>query len=682
MPIDSGAVTLYRYSQWDGTEDLPDVNPEDLMEQLAENLMSYSDLQYALRMMQQGGLRSGQGRRPGIQDLLQKLRQLRREQLDRYSLTSLMEDIQQRLEQVVSKEREGIDRRVQTVKDDSSEGPEGLSPEERERLRQQLQAMAAKRREFLDGLPNEAPGAIRELSQYDFLDNEARQEFQELLEMLQKALLDSFAKSLQERVQGMQPAEKERLRRMAEELNRLLDEKMAGGTPDFDRFMEEFGDYFQGLNPSSLDDLVEKMQRQLAAMQSLLDSLPAESRQSLQDLLNAQLVDPQLQAQLARLAAKLEALAPMRGSRRQYPFHGDESLTLDEAMRLMEQLQQVDELEKQMERTRMGADLDTIDEERLRALLGDEAVEELRQIKDLMAALEKAGYVQQRGDRYELTARGIRRIGQQALDEIFTELRRGRLGPHPADRAGVGPDSRSDTKPYEFGDPFHLDLVRTIMNALRRETTRPPVRLKGDDFEVHRTEEVTSAAIVLMLDLSWSMVLRGNFLPAKKVALALDNLMRTQFPKDTLYVVGFSDYARELKGENLPFLSSHEAVYGTNMQHGFMVAQRLLSRHQGSNKQIIMITDGEPTAYIENGQSYFEYPPTPIIFRETLREVRRCTQRGIVINTFMLDRSDYLKEFITRLSRMNRGRAFYTSADRLGHYILVDYLTGRRKRVA
>jgi uncharacterized protein with von Willebrand factor type A (vWA) domain len=280
-----------------------------------------------------------------------------------------------------------------------------------------------------------------------------------------------------------------------------------------------------------------------------------------------------------------------------------------------------------------------------------------------------------------LTPRGVRKIGQKALGEIYAQLKEDNFGKHPVRDTGVGGDRADDTKKYEFGDPFHLHLQETVMNSIFREGPSLPVRLDKDDFHVYRTEQITQTATVMMVDLSWSMALRGSFQAAKKVALALNNLIRSQFARDSLYIIGFSAYARELKAEELPYVRWDESVLGTNMHHAFMLAQQLLSRHTGSTRQIIMISDGEPTAHLERGRSYFAYPPSPITIRETLKEVKRCTEKGIVINTFMLDRNYYLKEFVNQMAKINKGRVFYTTPDRLGQYILVDYVAHKRKRI-
>jgi uncharacterized protein with von Willebrand factor type A (vWA) domain len=404
-------------------------------------------------------------------------------------------------------------------------------------------------------------------------------------------------------------------------------------------------------------------------------------RQQLQDLLMDKVGDPEMRAELSELAANLELLYPMRDLRNQYPFRGDEELDLNQAMRLMDRMQSMDELERQLERTQYGGDIEDIDEEKLRELLGDEAAQTLEQLKQFLEILEEAGYIRRRGNTWELTPRGTRKIGQKALGEIYAQLKKDSFGRHALRESGIGVDRGDDTKGYEFGDPFHLALDKTLANALQREGPGVPVAIAPDDFEVYRSEQLTQTATVMMVDLSWSMALRGSFQAAKKVALALHNLISTQFSRDSLYIIGFSAYARELKAEELPYVRWDESVLGTNMHHAFMLAQQLLSKHKGGTRQIIMISDGEPTAHLERGRSYFAYPPSPITIRETLKEVKRCTKKNVTINTFMLDRNYYLKEFVNQVARINKGRVFYTTPDKLGQYILVDYVQNKRKQI-
>ncbi len=694
----------YRYSEWDGTQDIPSLDPDDLLASITDDLMNFGDLQHALRNLLQRGLRNPLGQRmQGLRDLLQQLRQRRRQMLDRYNLSSAFEDIKKRLEEILSLERGTLDSRLQEAESQLRGGQsplqafeEALKPpqqepfdsaqdrptaEEQQRLAEMLKGIVEKKKNALDNLPEDVGGQVKELQNYEFMDPEAGAKFQELMEMLKKAMMDTFFKDLYNEIANMSPEEMARMKEMMRELNRMLSEKMAGGQPDFQGFMDKYGDLFGPNPPQSLDELIEQMQQQMAAMQSLLDSLPPDMRRQLQDLLMEKVGDPDLQREIQELAINVDILYPARELQNQYPFRGDEDLDLLQALHLMDDLQGLEGLERQLERTQYGGNLEDIDEEKLRELLGEEAAQTLRQLKEFLEILEEAGYIRRKGKTWELTPRGVRKIGEKALGEIYSQLKKSGYGKHPQRERGPGGERADETKQYEFGDPFHLHLGETIMNAVFRDGPEVPVRLDKQDFQVYRSETLTTTATVMMLDLSWSMALRGSFQSAKRVALALQNLIQTQFPKDCLYVLGFSAYARELRPDELPYVRWDESVLGTNMHHAFMVAQKLLSRHSAETRQIIMISDGEPTAHLERGRSYFAYPPSPITIRETLKEVKRCTRRGIIINTFMLDRNYYLKEFVNQIARMNKGRVFFTTPERLGQYILVDYVSQKRKRL-
>jgi uncharacterized protein with von Willebrand factor type A (vWA) domain len=311
-------------------------------------------------------------------------------------------------------------------------------------------------------------------------------------------------------------------------------------------------------------------------------------------------------------------------------------------------------------------------------MLGDDAARSLQQLSELAKMLEEAGLIEQREGRMELTPKGIRRIGQRALGDLFKRLLQDRQGRHEIERSGAGHERSDEHKPYEFGDPFHLDVGRTIRNAITRQGAGTPVRITPEDFEIERTEQVTRSATVLMLDVSLSMEMRGRFLAAKKVAMALHALISSQFPRDYLGMVSFGRVAREVKPERLPE-ATWDFEWGTNMQHAMMLARKLLARETG-RKQIIMITDGEPTAHIENGDAWFDYPPSPRTIEMTLREVQRCTKENIRINTFMLEDNYYLRDFVERMMKMNRGRAFFTTPETLGDYVLVDFLDEKRSQ--
>ncbi|HLH26450.1 MAG TPA: VWA domain-containing protein [Chloroflexota bacterium] len=742
-------MRYYRYSRWDGTQQIEPFDPEELLEQLSDDLLADGDLRSGLQRLMQMGHRSPSGdRMMGLQQLLERLRQQRQQQLNRFQLNDVMKEIQEKLDEVLRTERAGIDRRLaearqraeggqQSQPDQAGEqgeqGPDGdrapsgqqtrqgqQAPGSRgqrgqrgqqgqqggqrqpggqaqagsegqpggeqdggldaETLRRMLENMAAKKQQFLDELPKDLGGAVKALTEYEFMDPEAQQLFQELLQMLQQQVMQSYFQGMQQGLQQITPEDLRRTNQMLRELNEMLRERQEGGNPDFQNFMEKYGEFFPP-GMENLDDLVQHLQQRMAAMQSLLDSMTPQQRRELQDLMESLFQNQEMQQELDELAMNLEQLYPMGSMRRQYPFQGDDSLSFMEAMRLMQELQEMDQLEKQLQRARDPQALDQIDADRVRELLGEEAARSLEQLKQLTKMLEEAGYIVKKGNRWELTPRGIRRIGQKALRDIFQHLKRDNFGKHESRFRGTGGERMDESKVYEFGDTFLLDLQRTVMNGVMRQGPGSPVKLTPDDFEVYRTELMTQCATVLLLDMSRSMFLRGCITAAKKVAIALNSLIRGQYPRDALYVVPFSYYAREIKPEELPRLTWNEWGYGTNMQHAFMLSRQLLARHKGGTRQIILITDGEPTAYFEGGQIEFSYPPTYRTFQETLREVGRCTRENVVINTFMLERGHYLIDFVEQMTKINRGRAFYATPERLGEYILVDYVDNKRKKV-
>ena len=360
---------------------------------------------------------------------------------------------------------------------------------------------------------------------------------------------------------------------------------------------------------------------------------------------------------------------------------GDESLTMDQAMEVMGQLQDMDELERQVQQAIRNGNIEDIDLNRVEEILGEEARRQLEQLQRVIQQLEEAGYLKRQGDRLELTPRAVRKLAQQALREVFSEMKKDRFGGHEVYYRGEGGEATGDTKQYEFGDPFDIELHRTLFNAVLREGPSIPVHMSPEDLEINRTEHLSQAATVVLLDQSRSMGMFDSFAAAKKVALALYWLIQSQYQRDYFYVIGFSDYAMEIMGEDLPEVTWNAWVSGTNMHHALMLSRKLLSKQKVATKQILMITDGEPTAHLEDGRSYFSYPPSYRTIEKTLKEVKRCTQEGISINTFMLEANHYLMDFVDRLTRINRGRAFYTTPDHLGRYVMVDYLRSHRKRV-
>jgi uncharacterized protein with von Willebrand factor type A (vWA) domain len=424
------------------------------------------------------------------------------------------------------------------------------------------------------------------------------------------------------------------------------------------------------------------MARRMAAMQSLLNSMTPEQRAQLQALSDQLLEDLDLRWQMDQLGENLRQLFPDAGWGQRYDFSGTDPLDLAEAAALMNELGDLDQLENLVRGATNPGALAEVDLDRARQLLGDDAARSLERLAELTKMLEEAGLIENQEGRLELTPAGIRRLGQNALAELFRKLSHDMAGGHQIARVGIGHERTTDTKAYEWGDPFNLHIERTIRNAIARRAeegrTGGSLELSPEDFEIEQTEQVTRSATVLMLDLSLSMPMRDNFLPAKKVAMALHSLISMQYPRDYLGIVGFSEVARELRAEQLPEVS-WDFVYGTNMQHGFVLARKMLARQHGT-KQIIMITDGEPTAHINRfGEPEFHYPPIRETVDATLLEVSRCTREGIRINTFMLDADRALQRFVERMTELNRGRAFFTTPQNLGDFVLVDFIEQRRR---
>ena len=669
----------HRFAAWDGSQKLG-LDPDQVMAALADDLIEYGDLRWAMRNLVSRGMRIPQGGYlRGLRDMLKALRDRKREKMRRYDLSSIFETFRERLDEILDLERQRIDQWLRTHPDE----PDNFSSDV-------LKSVAERNRETLNALPDDTASQIKALEEYEFINPDAQKKYLELVNELRRATTNMFFKDIENMVKKLSDGDIQRMKAMLKALNDMLVRHIAGQDPEFDKFMAEFGDLFGDDPPQSLDELLEQMRAQMAAAQSLLNSMTAAQRAELGSMLQSRFEDPELDAELRKLVKELDFLNVDGG---QYRFDGSERLDLEAALELMKEMQSIDELISEVQEVERGAALDRIDRERLRDLLGDEAVDNLDNLKELIDALEDAGYVRATGDnRWELTPRGSRMIGQQALGEIYQRLKHQNLGNHAVPEEGRFGERLEQTKSYEFGEPFHPHMPRTIQNAVHRiargaTPSRPssattPISLEPEDFEIYRSESISATATAMLVDLSWSMALRGSFQAAKKVALALHNLITTRYPKDSFHIIGFAAYAKELKARELPYLQWDEYVLGTNMQHALLLAEKLLARHPGGAKQIIMISDGEPTAHLENGHAQFAYPPTQETIRATYRAVKRCTAKGIAINTFMLDATYYLKAFMDEIARINGGRVFYTSPDKLGEYILVDYVRHKRKRLA
>ncbi|MGI8871357.1 MAG: VWA domain-containing protein [Candidatus Limnocylindria bacterium] len=675
---------IYRYSRWDGSQHLPALDADDVLEALSDDILAEGDIRRALQRLMQRGMRGTRGGDiPGLRRVLEQLRERRKAELERSNLGGVLDRIGERLEQIVEQERDGIERRLKEAERRSLDAAPGTEQDGTRTAEQVLRRTAQQRRDRLDALPPDVAGRLHGLADYEFMDADARDAFAALTDELRGQVLENYFEGLKRGVQQTTPQDLDRVRQMVRDLNALLEKHATGAdtTEDFAKFMGTHGSFFPA-GIENVDQLIDHMHRQASRMASLLNSMSPQKRQELQQMMDDLLRDDRLQWDMARLAGNLQALRPDSAFGEPYAFDGDEPMGLPDALAAVDRQQRFDTMEEQLRGARDPDALDRIDADALRELAGDDAEEDLLQLRALTRQLEEAGYLERDGGRLELTPRAARRLGMRALMDIFSRLRRESLGGHPLPRAGSGGELTDDTKPFSFGDTFAVDVNRTLFNAMSRSGPGTPVEIHPDDFEIHRSEESTVSSTVLLLDMSRSMLLRGCSTAAKRVAMALHTLIHTKYPRDRLYVVGFAYYARQIRPEAIATLSPYEFEYGTNLQHALIIARQLLGRRHGGNKEIVVITDGEPTAHIANGQVEFAYPPTIRTMQSTLREVGRATREGIVINTFMLERSRYLSEFVDLMSRINRGRAFYVEPERLGEYVLVDYVSKKTRRVA
>ncbi|MDZ7674286.1 MAG: VWA domain-containing protein [Acidimicrobiales bacterium] len=659
----------FRYSRWDGTQVGFDLDADAVFEEITDDLLYHGDLNAALRRLMQQGFSDDEGNEvQGMRDLMQQLRDARRERLENTNLGGVYDEIAASLRDIVDQERGALDQRLDEARASDDERQQELT-----------QATHAEKNMHLDMLPPDLAGQVESLGNYDFESGEAQERFDELMDELRQQLAQQYFDQMAGAMANPDPAAMQRTKDMMAALNELLEKHQRGEDTDedFQEFMDEYGEFFPE-NPENVEELLRAMAERMAQMQAMLNSMSPEQRAQLQGLAEQLLEDMDLAFQASQLGQNLQQMFPQLDWDRQYDFSGDNPMGFAEAAQMMAELGDLDQLENLLQSATQPGALAEADLDRARELLGDDAARSLEQLSKLAKQLEEAGLIQNKEGRLELTPRGLRRIGNNALDDLFSKLSRDKLGRHDMSSFGTGHERTYDTKPYEWGDPFNLSIEKTVRNGVRRSGGGTPVRLTPDDFEVERTESVVRSSTVLMIDLSLSMPMRDNFLPAKKVAMALHALISSQFPQDYLGLVGFSKVAHVLTPEQLPEVS-WDYDYGTNMQHGFQLARKLLSRQSGT-KQIIMITDGEPTAHYEEGmaQPYFNYPPVQETIDATVREVVRCTRDDIRINTFMLDATSYLKHFIERISKMNGGRAFFTTPETLGDYVLVDFVEHKR----
>jgi uncharacterized protein with von Willebrand factor type A (vWA) domain len=650
----------YRYGRYVYGPD-PLALPFDVrgaVDEMGDAILGGANPADALRDLLRRGPGDRTGRR-GLDDLLRRVRGRQREIRGSGRLDGILEQARALLDTAVGQER------AELFPDPSDEA----------RLREA----------DLDALPADTAQAIRQLADYDWRSPAARQTFEQLRDLLRSEVLDSQFRGMRQVMQNPDPRAMQRVKDMLADLNEMLaaDARGEHTQADFDRFMDRYGDMFPE-HPQNLEELVDSLISRMAAAERLLRSLSDEQREELAQLMANALEDAGLAAEMARLADALRSRRPeldRAGMSGGVQMSGEQPLGLGDATTALAELADLAELETALGQDYPGASLDDIDEEAVRRAFGRQAVDDIEALRRIERELERQGYLTRNAGQLELTPKAVRRLGDTALRRIFSDLSFGsRSGDHDLRDAGQAGELTGTTRAWEFGDEQPLDVPATVRNALLRggrPASGTAVKLSAADFEVAETERRSAAVVSLLVDLSYSMQLRGTWAAAKQTALALHALLRSRFPQDAIQVVGFSNYARELRETELAGLG-WDMVQGTNLHHALMLAGRHIDRHPEHEPVVLIVTDGEPTAHLQrDGRSWFDWPPSPETVELTLAEVDKMTRRHAALNIFMLADDARLSAFVDNVARRNGGRVLQAAPEHLGEYVIRDFLRTR-----
>ena len=646
-------MATYRYGRYVyGPDPLADsYDVRGAVDEMGDAILAGATPADALRDM----LRRGSEGRRGLDDLLRRVRDRQREIRGSGRLDGILEQARALLDTAIGQER------AELFPDPSDEA----------RLREA----------DLDGLPSDTAQAIRRLADYDWRSQAARETFEQLRQLLRSEVLDSQFRGMRQALQNPDPQAMQRIKDMLSDLNQMLTADARGEhtQADFDQFMERYGDLFPD-QPRNLEELVDSLISRMAAAERLLRSLSDAQREELAGLMANALDDAGLATEMARLADALRARRPeldRAGMMGDVQMSGEEPLGLSDATTALAELADLAELESALNQDYPGASLDDIDEEAVRRALGRQAVDDVEALRRIERELERQGYLTRHGGQLELTPKAVRRLGDTALRRIFGDMNFGhQSGDHDQRDAGQAGELTGTTRAWEFGDEQPIDVPTTVRNALLRGA-RAPVRLSARDFEVAETERRSAAVVSLLVDLSYSMQLRGTWAAAKQTALALHALLRSRFPQDAVQVVGFSNYARELHETELAGLG-WDMVQGTNLHHALLLAGRHIDRHPEHEPVVLIVTDGEPTAHLQrDGRYWFDWPPSPETLELTLAEVDKMTRRHAALNIFMLADDARLSAFVDNVARRNGGRVLQAAPERLGEYVIRDFLRTR-----
>ena len=624
------------------------------VDEIGRRLLDGQSLADAFRDMFRDGLQN----RDGLRDMFRKAQQRRKELENSGRMDGLLTDLRQLLDDALTQERAAL----------------FPDPSDDARFREAM----------LDTVPDEIGRAVQQLSNYDWQSPQARQSFDQLKDRLQRDVLDQQFKNMTQSMKQMNtPESKAAMKEMMQDLNAMLEKHRQGedASDDYEAFKEKHKDFFPEA-PETLSEFIDELARQAAAMQRMMDSLSPEQRAELAEAMAEALADMGLQDEMSRLQENLQTMRPEFSWSGQQRMGGDEPLGLPDATQALAELADLESIMDQLSDSDARANLDNIDEAAVARALGRQAVDDLRAMREIQKQLEDEGFLQRDGDRLELTPKAVRRIGQTALREVFSSLDASSRGDHSVHRTGAAGEITGMTRPWQFGDEQPIDVVKTVRNAVNRKimSNSATLSLSAEDFEVHETETRTRAAVALLIDQSFSMVMSDTWRSAKTMALALHALAQTAYPLDALEIISFANIAQVVKPHELPDLEA-SYIQGTNLHHALMLAGRFLDKHHGAQRVVMVVTDGEPTAHIDDeGYSNFSWPPSDETIALTVAQVDLMTRRRVPISWFRLGDDPSLERFLDQMARRNGGRVLASSGERLGDYVVSDYVRARGVR--
>lgn len=649
-------MSRYRYGAYrDGPDPL--ASPFDLgavVDELADRMMAGSNLREALRELTQQGIADQQG----LAALRRRIQQRRRELSESGRLGGTLEQVKELLDSAIADEQEHL----------------FPDPSDDARFREAQ----------LGELPEDTASAVRELQNYDWQSPSAKETFERIRELLQREVLDQqFAGISQALTNPSSPEDRKRLADMLSDLNQMMSAHRRGEDVEsmFADFMDKHGEFFPE-DPQNFAELLDELARRAAAMQRMLDSMTPQQREQLSDLMNQTMGDLDVQAQMSELRDHLEALRPDLPWQGAQQMRGDQGMNLPDATAALAELADLEQLDAQLGQNYPGATLDDVDVEAVERALGRSAADDIAQLREIERRLRDQGFLT---DRLELTPKAIRRIGLSALRRVFTDLDASTRGDHDVRRSGAAGELTGQTRPWQFGDEQPLDVVRTVGNAIQRHVASRspgPIALSHEDFEVRETETRSRAAVVLLVDQSFSMVMNDTWQAAKTTALALQYLASSQYPLDAMTIITFANLARTVSPNELPNLDAAD-IQGTNLHHGLILAGHFFDRHRGAEPVCLVVTDGEPTAHLlPDGDWWFMWPPDRETVQETVGAVDQLTRRGVPISWFRLGDDPRLERFLDAMAKRNGGRVFAVDGQHLGSHVVSDYVRARRGRRA